>query len=150
MQEISGDFAIEMKMTSVDEGTMTVGGILVWKDERNYICLERGSFGIGKATPDKYGKDEIRLLGSVDGSWDHFGRGMLVSDVIYMRIERIDDTLSAYCCRDGENWLTCGEMSFPVEDPIQVGIHVKGNSGLQDTDDTATRFDYFRVQRRTS
>jgi len=150
IQEISGDFAIEMKMASVDEATMTVGGILVWKDERNYICLERGSFGIGKATSDQYGKDEIRLLGSVDGNWDHFGRGMLVSDVIYMRIERIDDTLSAYCCQDGENWLTCGEMSFPVDDPIQVGIHVKGNSGLQDMGDTATRFDYFRVFKRIS
>jgi regulation of enolase protein 1 (concanavalin A-like superfamily) len=73
---------------------------------------------------------------------------MLVSDIIYMRIERIGDMLSAYCSDDKENWLTCGEVNFPVDDPIQVGIHAIGNAGSGPTV-TDTRFDCFRVLKQT-
>lgn len=145
MQEISGDFAIETKMASVGDDMLTMGGFVIWKDESNYICFERGHLGINKSTSEKYGKDEIGLFGSVDGDFDHFGRGMLASDIIYMRIERMGDSISTYCSSDGENWLTCGEVSFPSENPIQVGVCAKGNYALWNMGDTAIRFDYFKV-----
>jgi hypothetical protein len=95
------------------------------------------------------GKSEIGLYGSIEGNWDHFGRGMLVSDIIYMRIERIGDTLSAYCSSDGDNWFTCGEVNFPAEGPIQIGINAIGGLGsLGGSVPTAIRFDYFRVLRK--
>jgi len=113
-----------------------VGGLLIWKDKDNFIRFERGMNG----------SNEIGLSGNINGKWDHFGRGMLVTDIIYMRIERIGDTLSAYCSSDSENWLTCGEVSFPVDDPIQVGIHAIGSVGNRGGNmATTTRFDYFRV-----
>jgi predicted ATPase/class 3 adenylate cyclase len=141
LQEISGDFAIETKMATADEDTQAVGGLFVWKDENNYIRFERGMNGT----------NEIGLSGSVDGNWDHFGRGMLVSDIIYLRIERIEDKLSAYCSKDGGDWFTCGEVNFPAEDPIQIGIHaIGGIGGHEDAVITSTRFDYFRVLNRTS
>jgi predicted ATPase/class 3 adenylate cyclase len=141
LQEISSDFAIETKMASADEDTPTVGGLLVWKDENNYIRFERGM----------HGTNEIGLSGSVEGNWDHFGRGMLVSDIIYLRIERIEDKLSAYCSNDGENWLICGEVSFPIDYPIQIGVHAIGGLGSRGGSmPTAIRFDYFRVLNRTS
>jgi len=139
LQGISGDFAIETKMASAEKDIPTVGGLLVWKDDNNYIRFEKGM----------HGTNEIGLSGNIKGEWGHFGRGMLISDTTYMRIERIGDTLSAYCSRDGENWLTCGEVNFPVDDPIQVGIHAIGNTGKEPTA-TVTRFDYLRLQRRTS
>jgi predicted ATPase len=139
LQGISGDFAIETQIAPADEEAQAVGGLLVWKDENNFIRFEKGMRG----------KNNIELSGSVNGKWDHFGRGMLISDTIYMRIERIGDTLSAYCSNDRENWLTCGEVSFPTEDPIQVGIHAIGNTGAdRGSVPTATRFDYFRVLRK--
>jgi hypothetical protein len=141
LQEISSDFAIETKMASADEDTPTVGGLLVWKDENNYIRFERGM----------HGTNEIGLSGSIEGNWDHFGRGMLVSDIIYLRIERIEDKLSAYCSNDGENWLICGEVSFPIDYPIQIGVHAIGGLGSRGGSmPTAIRFDYFRVLNRTS
>jgi len=144
MQEISGDFGIETKMASADEVMPTVGGLVVWKDENNFIRFERG---IQKT----YRKNEIGLSGSIDGRWNHFGRGMLVSEIVYLRIERIGDTFSAYCSSDGKNWFTCGEVSFHAEDPVQVGIHAIGDIDWWrgGTADTATRFDYFRVLRQT-
>ena len=141
LQGISGNFAIETKMASAEKDTPTAGGLLVWKDKDNYIRFERGM----------HGKNEIGLFGNINGEWSYLGRGMLVSDIIYMRIERIGDILSTYCSSDGVNWLTCGEVSFPAGDPIQVGIHAIGyNDWWRGSKaDTATRFDYFRVLRRT-
>jgi tetratricopeptide (TPR) repeat protein len=142
LQEISGDFAAEVKMKRVSDDLPSVSGLLVWKDEENYIRFERGMNL----------KDEISLAGNVQGEYDHFGRGMLASDIVYLRLERIGDRFSAYCSSDGENWMTCGEVSFPAEDPIQIGIHAIGGIGrvgmisLGDMV-TATRFDYFRVMK---
>ncbi|MFQ6042247.1 MAG: DUF1349 domain-containing protein, partial [Candidatus Poribacteria bacterium] len=139
VQEISGEFAIETRIAPASEDMPTVGGFVIWKDEDNYIRFERGM----------HGENEIGLSGNVEGKWDHFGRGMLVSETIYLRIERIGDMFSAYCSSDGENWLTCGEVSFPAEYPIQVGIHAIGAVGSRGGKmATATRFNYFKVLRR--
>ena len=137
---ISGDFAIETQI-AIDEDIPAVGGLLVWKDIDNFIRFEKGMRG----------RNNIELSGNVNDTGNFFGRGMLVSDTIYMRIERIGDTLSAYCSKDGENWLTCGQVEFPVDDPIQIGVHAIGNIGAQKGNmldmSTATRFDYFKIYR---
>ena len=141
IQEISGEFAIETKMTPGSQEIPTVGGLLVWSDAGNYIRFERGM----------HRDNEIGLSGNVRGKWEHVGRGMLVSEITYLRLERVDSTFSAYCSSDGENWLTCGQVSFPAEDPVQVGIHAIGGVGVRGGDmATATLFDYFRVLRRES
>jgi len=69
---------------------------------------------------------------------------MLISDVTYLRLERVGDNLSAYCCDDDINWLKCGEAILSIDDPIQIGIHTIGDNGFEHVD-TATLFDYFRV-----
>ncbi|MBM3210970.1 DUF1349 domain-containing protein [Candidatus Poribacteria bacterium] len=135
MQEIWGDFAIETKMASAGQETPTIDGLLIWKDSDNFIRFDKGMLGT----------NEIGLSGNIDGNWDHFGRGMLISDTIYMRIEKIGDILSAYCSKDGESWLTCGEVSFPVEGPVQAGIHA-----ISYWIATTSRFDYFWVLREKS
>jgi len=140
LQQIPSDFAAEVKLKAASDDLPSVGGFLVWKDESNYIRLVRGM----------YGKDEIGLSGNVDGEWNHFGRGRLVSDIVYLRLERIGDKFSAYCSGDGENWMTCGAVDFFAEDPIQIGIHVIGSTGSEENTGTAARFDYFRVLRRPS
>jgi len=144
LQEISGDFGVEVKMKAALDDLPSVSGLLVWKDEENYIRFERGM----------HLKDEISLAGNVQGEYNHFGRGMLASEILYLRLERIGDRFSAYCSSDGENWMTCGDVRFPAEDPIQIGIHAIGKIGwvgMINLGDmvTATRFDYFRVLRRT-
>jgi hypothetical protein len=148
MLEISGDFAIETKMAPVSEDMLKVGGLLVWKDERNFIRFEKGMNG----------KHEIGLSSNVDGDWQYSGRGLLVSSTTYLRLERSGDTFKAYCSGDGispakrdpENrgWLTCGEVSFAAEDPIQIAIHAIGGVSIHIGNvATATRFDYFKILR---
>ncbi|MFC1717930.1 AAA family ATPase [Candidatus Poribacteria bacterium] len=139
LQDISGEFAVEVRMKAASSDVPSAGGILVWKDEENFIRFERGV----------YGEDEIGLADVIQGEYKRFGRGMLDSDMLYLRLERTGDRFSAYCSSDGENWMTCGAVDFPVEDPIQVGIHAITNAGIGVVAaDTATRFDYFQVLRR--
>jgi class 3 adenylate cyclase/tetratricopeptide (TPR) repeat protein len=141
LQEISGDFSMEVKMKASPDNLPLVGGILVWVDQNDFIRFEKGM----------HLENEISLSASIHGEYDCFGRGRLSSDVLYLRLERMGNNFSAYCSGDGENWMTCGEMDFPVEDPIYVGIHAIGDVGLRGGDmDTATRFVYFKIQRKES
>jgi hypothetical protein len=35
--------------------------------------------------------------------------------------------VNALCSADGEQWFTVGQVEFPVEDPVEVGLHAIGN-----------------------
>lgn len=141
MIETSGDFTMETKMMPVSKDTLSVGGLLVWKDDRNFIRFEKGM----------HGEHEIGFSSNIDGDWQYYGRGLLKSSVTYLRLEHSGGTFKAYVSCDGANWLACGEMNFPTEDPVQVGIHAVGNVGIRGGHKaTATRFDYFRMLRRVS
>ena len=141
VMEIAGDFATQIMMSPVSKDIPSVGGLLLWKDERNFIRFEKGL----------YGEHEIGFSSNIDGDWQYFGRGLLKSSITYLRLERIGDTFRAYCSSDGAYWMTCGQMTFPAEDPVQVGIYVIKDVGVRGGHKaTATRFDYFRVLKGTS
>ena len=128
-------------MRASSDDLPSVGGLLVWKDEGNYIRFERGM----------HLENEVNFSASIQGEWGRFGRGRLPSEILYLRLERKDNIFSAYCSDDGENWLTCGYVDFPADDPIKVGIHAIGGVGLRGGRmDTATQFGSFRVLRRPS
>ncbi len=113
------------------------------KDEGCHIIFGRG----------KHIESEIWLEAeaNVRGEYNYFGRGILASDIIHLRLERIGDEFSAYCSGDGVDWLTCGQIVSPAEHPIQVGICALGGIGLRGRyRDTATQFGCFRVLRRES
>ena len=141
MREISGDFAVEVCVSSASDNELTVrstekpqmGGLLVWKDRDNFLRFEKGV----------HGQNEVRLHGYVDGKYQVAGRGGSVEtqakacyskpatpgdgdEGIHLRLEREGEQFSAYCSENGENWFTCGKMAFPVDDPIQIGIHAIG------------------------
>jgi len=126
--------------TQGGEDKPTIGGILVWKDKENYLRLDRGARG----------KYEINLSGSIKNQCLTFGRGRLVSDRIFLRLERIDNTVSALCSGDGNEWFTVGHVEFPVDDPVEFGLFAIGM--IDRTiyhgafpDGTAIRFESFEL-----
>jgi predicted ATPase/class 3 adenylate cyclase/regulation of enolase protein 1 (concanavalin A-like superfamily)/ribosomal protein L40E len=137
LQEISGDFAVETKMTLAADNLPSVGGIIVRKNGEYQVQLEMRIEGV----------HNISLIGNMQDVHNVFGIGVLVSDIVYLRFERIGGKFIAYCSDDGKKWMTCGEFSFPVEDPIQFGLYTSGTVGVfRPTNiDFAIRFDYFRV-----
>jgi hypothetical protein len=67
-----------------------------------------------------------------------------------LRLERVGDRVNALCSADGESWFTVGHVAFPVQDPVQVGLHAIGNidrSVYQGAypDGTAIRFESFQL-----
>jgi hypothetical protein len=99
------------------------------------------------------GAYEISFLGCVANKDIIIGRGRLPAERIFLRLERIGEWVNAHCSADGEQWFTAGHVDFPVEDPLQVGLHA---IGMIDRitypgaypDGTAIRFESFTVYRR--
>ncbi|MDQ1329719.1 MAG: hypothetical protein QG641_3011, partial [Candidatus Poribacteria bacterium] len=119
MRTISGDFAIEVCVSSVTNEKPYIGGLFAKKELNNYLSFQKGMNG----------KNEINLYGNLDGEPQFPGRGLLPAsqnDETYLRLERSGDEFKSYCSIDGKNWFTCGKMILPMEDPIQVGIYATG------------------------
>jgi hypothetical protein len=41
-------------------------------------------------------------------------------------LERVGDRVNELCSADGAQWYTVGHAVFPVQDPVQVGVHAIG------------------------
>jgi hypothetical protein len=119
-----------------------MGGLLLWKDSENFLRLERGGGG----------RDAISFGGCLGDEDVIIGRGRLTSDRVLLRIERTGGRVNALCSPDGEEWFTVGQVEFPVEDPVQIGLHAIGNidrtiyAGAY-PEGTAIRFESFQLWR---
>jgi class 3 adenylate cyclase/tetratricopeptide (TPR) repeat protein len=116
LRSASSDFAIQTICVPATPEKPAIGGLLLWKDERNYLRLDRGIWGPG----------EISFHGCIDGQDLHFGRGRLPAERILLRLERLGTRVNALCSADGERWFTAGQVEFPIEDPVEVGLHAIG------------------------
>jgi hypothetical protein len=128
MRKISDDFAVEVRISPVSHDKPQIGGLSVWGDRDNFLLFGEGLV-IGKSSLAQHAVRGLNLVGYIDGKQQFAGSGFLSGDVdeeIHLRLERSGEEFSAYCSTDGKNWLTCGTMTLPMEDPIQVGIHAIG------------------------
>ena len=136
LQKNSGDFAIETKISDGDRGGK-FGGLSVWSKNERYIHFDMHSSSIWDGG--------VHLEFSRGQEWEFAGRGRFEAETLTLRLERHGHRFSGCCSVDGENWLTCGWVDLPMDDPIQVGIHALC---LQPA--TSTRFEYFKILRRDS
>jgi hypothetical protein len=97
-------------------GRPAVGGVLIWKDERNYLRLDRGSMG----------ERNVLFSGCIANVDVMVGRGDLGADCANLLLERRGPIVRALCSGDGANWYTVGESAFPVEDPLELGLFADG------------------------
>ena len=143
LQKASGKFAVEIKIGSIADDVPWAGGIVICRDEQNSVFFWAGIINEGDIVLQSSNSKDV-FSGGI-----FFGRGRLISDPIYLRLERFSDKLLAYCSADGEKWFICAETVFQFDDPIQVGIFASGRDLLLnptiDKINTATRFDWFRI-----
>jgi class 3 adenylate cyclase len=117
-----------------------IGGLLLWKDPKNFLRLERGA----------QGAHEISFRGRIQNEELTVGRGRLPSERVSLRLEWLGDRVKALCSADEQEWFTLGTVAFPVEGPVQVGLHAIGQ--IDRTiypgaypDGTAIRFETFQL-----
>jgi DNA-binding SARP family transcriptional activator len=116
LRSAAGDVAIETSCLPALADRPAIGGLLLWKDQENYLRLDRGTRGPA----------EISFSGCLANREVILGRGRLPAERIYLRLERRGGQVRALCSADGEHWLTAGETAFPVTEPVQVGVHAIG------------------------
>jgi regulation of enolase protein 1 (concanavalin A-like superfamily) len=134
LQEIYGDFALEVKMTS-SEDRKEHGGILVWKDENRFIRLD-------KTSSLHAFQGDIRFEAHVNRRYQAIGRGRQKSVMNFLRLERTGHQFQAYCSTDGQSWQSCGTATIVMRDPVKVGMHALCPGNIPPT---VTRFDYFKI-----
>jgi regulation of enolase protein 1 (concanavalin A-like superfamily) len=136
LQTISGDFALEIKMTS-SEQQKEHGGILIWKNENRFVRLD-------KTSSLHAFRGDIRFETHVNRRYQAIGRGKQKSVMNFLRLERTKHEFQAYCSTDGQNWQTCGTATVVMQDPVMVGMHALCPGNIPPT---VTRFDYFKIIR---
>ena len=134
LQPLSGDFAIETKITSTKE-QREHGGLLIWKDENHFIRLDKTSALHGF-------RGDIRFETHVNRRYQAIGRGAQQSVMNFLRLERTGHDFQAYCSVDGQQWQSCGSATVLMQDPVMVGMHALCPGNIPPT---VTRFDYFKI-----
>jgi len=136
LQPISGDFAIELKMTA-SEQQKEHGGLLIWKDPDHYIRLD-------KTSALHAFRGDIRFETHVNRRYAAIGRGKHDSVMNFLRLERTRHEFQAYSSADGQTWNTCGNATVVMNDPLMVGILAMCPGNIPPT---TSRFDYFKIMR---
>jgi len=151
LRSVSGDWVAQTACVPAAGKKPAIGGLVLWKDRKNYLRLDRGATG----------EHGILFMGCLGNRDVLIGRGRLPigksanrqvgesADRVFLRLERVGERVNAFCSADGDIWLTVGHVEFPVEDPVQVGMHAIGN--IDRTvyrgaypDGTAIRFEEFQ------
>jgi regulation of enolase protein 1 (concanavalin A-like superfamily) len=112
LRAADGDFVVETICALALEGRPGSGGLLLWKDEDNYLLLDWG----------RGGPNEICLEGCLGRKDVVVGRGRLPAERVFLRLERHGARVDALCSADGETWWSVGHADFPTEDPVQIGL----------------------------
>ena len=89
-------------------------GLLVWKDPRNFLRLEKFCM--------QFSYGSVGLQAMIQGEFRTVGRGLLRGSAFHLRLEREGERFTALCSTDSIHWLTCGQVEFPAPDPLLIGI----------------------------
>lgn len=140
MRGVTGDFAAQVVCAAACADRPGIGGILLWQDGRNHLRL---CVGVRS-------QDEASLEGSINGNDIMVGRGILASEKIILRLERIGSTVRGLGSVDGAAWFCVGEVDFPANEQLQVGLCAIGQVDrtvyhAPYADGTAIRFTDFRL-----
>jgi len=136
----TGDLIAEAICSTAYDDRPAMGGLLLWRDPNHYLLLDWGRGGPG----------ELLLAGCLDGVDRVWGRGYLPGPQVTLRLQRSGGEVVGLCSADGQTWWSVGHASFPVDDPVQIGLCAIGM--IDRTiypgayrEGTAIRFESFRM-----
>jgi regulation of enolase protein 1 (concanavalin A-like superfamily) len=126
LQVVYGDFKVSVKVAGrFDPGKSRStpydpyhgAGLIIWKDGRNYLRLERAVASI-KERDTPYINYELRKDGLLAKSL-----GITTRDrPLHLRIERSGGEVQAWQSADGRQWSSLPGMSVPFQGKVEVGV----------------------------
>lgn len=137
MQEIEGDFIIQVRVSgnfpkgakSVVEGRRPFfgAGILIYKDDRTYIRLERAEVNF-EGTQRHYVNWELRR----DGEWVRAGDAndgaIDAAAPVWLRVERRGARVYGYHSADGTTWTALEPIDVGLPGKVRVGVAAGHNT----------------------
>jgi DNA-binding SARP family transcriptional activator len=118
VRPIAGDCAVQVTCSQALADRPAIGGILLWHDKANYLCLIWGGLGA----------DQVMLAGALDNRNVVIGRGTLPNaGRVSLRLERVGDEVRALCSADGQQWYRVGQPKFEGAGPLLMGLHAIGS-----------------------
>jgi len=147
MQTIYGNFTIETKIWAVLNESVQSGGILVWKNEANFLRLERAK---------RYDYQEILFVGTINGVWSvsspevsNPGAILHVPNInpTYLRLVRTGSIYSGYYSSDSLNWHFIANITMDTDYSLSVGLYnvIRGDPPIYSATSFTANFDYFRI-----
>ncbi len=116
LSSIAGSFAVSVTCLRASRDRPYIGGLLLWKGERNYVRLDVGIRGPG----------ELSLEGCIGNQDFVFGRGRLDTEPVHLRLEKRGSQVCGLCSADGNEWFLVGRCRLEVPDPVRIGLHAIG------------------------
>ena len=117
MRPVRGDFVAETVCGVACEDRPAMGGLVLWQDARNFLRLAWGA----------HGPHTLDLMGCLDGRDLYLGRGCLPAERgMCLRLEHTGSMVRAFCRADGKPWFSVGEVGFPADKPLEVGVFATG------------------------
>ena len=140
MRPVSGIFAAQTVCRPALEDRPSIGGIVLWKDRKNFLAITKGARG----------RNEITFCGCLKAKDLIVGRGRLSAETLYLRLERKNGLVRALCSTDGASWWTVGQVEFSASDPVEIGLFAVGKIERYlypgaFPEGSAIRFDEFRL-----
>jgi len=147
MQAIYGNFTIETKLWAVLNESVQSGGVLVWKNEANFLRLERAQ---------RYDYQEILFVGTINGVWSvsspevsNPGAILHVPNInpTYLRLVRTGSIYSGYYSSDSLNWHFIANITMDTDYSLSVGLYnvIRGDPPIYSATSFTANFDYFRI-----
>ena len=141
LQEVEGDFVATVKVTGEfkpgQKATKPTGypfngaGLLIWKDDKNCVRLERNIWwmpdqGMHACYPPllEYYKDGVYQNTNPPGTTDEFFKGRST----YVRLERKGDKVAASYSHDGKEWMAVKEITVDLPKKVHVGVAAVNSS----------------------
>ena len=162
LRSISGDFVAQTSCRPTSPPSQieaepdpaqkpAIGGLLLWKDAHNFLRLTRGGRG----------KWDIALDGCLNSEDIMLGCGLLPGpnspqalpdEWVFLRLQRTGAQVQGLCSSDGQHWFSLGQVTFPISDPVELGLHAAGwidrmiYPGIH-PEGSAIRFESFQIYR---
>jgi len=149
LRPVEGDFIVQVKVSGKFEpgdpdtdqrAAFNGAGLLVMKDDRNYVRLERATYHRGGA-PTIYTVFEVRK----DGELERFAQGedfpLEADKDTYLRVERRGDKIFGAVSQDKDKWHYMSPRPVELPKELKVGLGAVNTSKAE----FAPRFDEFKL-----